>query len=66
MPKLKIGTVINANCSKLELVDQQATVIKLNVMSIPISFFCTTADGKRYAFFGDEIDECISIVSQPS
>ena len=66
IPQLKIGTVISVNSSKLEVVNQQATVIRLNIMSIPLSLFCITADGTRYAFFGDEIDECISIVSQPS
>lgn len=66
IPQLRIGTVISVNSSKLELVNQQATVSRLNVMSIPLSLFCITADGIRYAFFGDEIDECISILSQPS
>ena len=64
--QLKIGTVISVSSTKLEVMNKQATVSRLNIMSIPLSLFCTTADGRRYAFFGDEIDECISIVSQPS
>lgn len=63
--QLQIGTVVSVTNSRLGLTRVQATVTKLNVLSIPYSFFCETSTGDHYAFFGDEVNECTTIISQP-
>ena len=64
-PQLQIGTIVVISSTRLNLTGVQATVTRLNVLSIADSFFCETSDGEQYAFFGDEIDECTTIISQP-
>jgi hypothetical protein len=64
-PQLKIGTGVSISSTRLNLAGVQATVTRLNVLSVPDSLFCETSDGEQYGFFGDEIDECITIISQP-
>lgn len=64
-PQLQLGTVVSITSTRLNLTSVQATVTRLNVLSIHDSFFCETSAGERYAFFGDEVDECTTIISQP-
>ena len=64
-PQLQIGTIVVIYSTRLNLTGVQATVTRLNVLSVLDSFFCETSDGEQYAFFGDEIDECTTIISQP-
>ena len=64
-PQLQIGTVVSLTSIRLGLASAQATVTRLNVLSISESFFCETVGGEQYAFFGDEIEECTTIISQP-
>ena len=64
-PQLQVGTVISLSSTALNLTDVQAMVTRLNVLSIHDSFFCETTTGEQYAFFGDDVDECTTIISQP-
>lgn len=64
-PQLQIGTVVSISSARLNLTSVQATVTRLNVLSITDSFFCETLTGEQYAFFGDEVDDCTTIISQP-
>ena len=64
-PQLRIGTVVSISSTRLNLTNVQATVTRLNVLSISDSFFCQTLAGEQYAFFGDEVDECTTIISHP-
>ena len=64
-PQLQIGTVVSISSARLSLTSVQATVTRLNVLSITDSFFCETSTGEQYAFFGDEVDDCTTIISQP-
>ena len=61
--QLKVGSVVSITSSRLGLTSVQATVTRVNVMSIPESFFCETSAGEHYAFFGDEVNECTTIIS---
>lgn len=65
VPQLQIGTIVRISSNRLGLTNVRATVTRLNVLSIADSFFCETSDGQQYAFFGDEVDECTTVVAQP-
>lgn len=63
---LVVGTVVSITSARLSLSNVTATVDKVRILGVRRSFSCVGADGQKYAFFGDETEQCVTIVSQPS
>ena len=63
--QLRVGTVVSITCARLNLTAVTATVTRSGLLGTSSGVQVITGDNTLYAFFGAEVEQSITIVSQP-